>query len=70
MDGIDEVIITLYARGLITCGIQEELKELSGKWLGETEGAKFWLNIFDGDGKPTCENHGLLAFTDRYADNG
>ena len=27
MDGMDEVIIALYARGLSTCGIQEKLKE-------------------------------------------
>ena len=117
MDGIDEVIIALYARGLSTRSIQEELKEmygaevsptlisnvthsvleevqdwqaraldavypilyfdclfvksrqdgsirnkavylalginlegekeLLGMWLGETEGAKFWLNIFN-----------------------
>ena len=117
MDGIDDVIIALYARGLSTRSIQEELKEmygaevsptlisnvthsvleevqdwqaraldavypilyfdclfvksrqdgsirnkavylalginlegekeLLGMWLGETEGAKFWLNIFN-----------------------
>ncbi len=117
MQGIDEVIIALYARGLSTRSIQEELKEmygaevsatlisnvthsvleevqawqtraldpvypilyfdclfvksrqdgsirnqavylalginlegekeLLGMWLGETEGAKFWLNVFN-----------------------
>ncbi len=117
MDGMDEAIIALYARGLSTRGIQEELsglygaevsatlisdithsvleevqawqtrpldpvypilyfdclfvksrqdgsirnkavylalginlegeKELLGMWLGETEGAKFWLSVFN-----------------------
>ncbi len=117
MDGMDETIIALYARGLSTRGIQEELvglygaevsptlisnvthsvleevqawqtraldpvypilyfdclfvksrqdgsirnkavylalginlegeKELLGMWLGETEGAKFWLSVFN-----------------------
>ena len=30
MDGIDEVIIALYASRLSTCGIHEELKEIYG----------------------------------------
>ena len=36
MDGIDEVIIALYARGLSTRGIQEELKEMYGAEVSPT----------------------------------
>lgn len=36
MDGMDEVIIALYARGLSTRGIQEELRELYGAEVSPT----------------------------------
>ena len=36
MDSMDEVIITLYARGLSTRGIQEELKEMYGAEVSPT----------------------------------
>jgi transposase-like protein len=49
-DGLDENIISLYARGMTQREIQGHLEELYGvevfgMWAAEAEGAKFWMQV-------------------------
>ena len=51
LDGFDDRILSLYARGMTVreirgCGHEGD-KEVLGLWIEQTEGAKFWLKVMN-----------------------
>lgn len=78
IDGLDQKILSLYAKGMRVSDIKMQIQELYvalgidltgrkdilGLWISENEGAKFWLNNFT-----EMKNRGLKDILIACSDN-